>query len=109
MARAVAQFSLSIASQSLQWVGDPNLTFAGEQGDSLPFQLQVENTGPDPVTYTFNSAWPPTVGTDIAVVLDDATYERTVQPGATDTLDGHINIKLDAAPVTDIPIDIALI
>lgn len=105
MARATAQITLTVNSQSLQWVGDPNLALAGEQGMDIPFSLQVQNNGTGAVTYDFVSSF--ATGLDLSVTLDDNTYNRTVAAGATDSLAGHIHIGPAVSP-GDYPIDISL-
>jgi hypothetical protein len=105
VARLTYQINLSVISQALVATTPQTLDIEAEQGTEAPFSLGLTNTGSVAVTYVFTSIIP--AGVNIQVVLDDATYTRTVGPGAVDTLDGVIRVGADV-PTGAYSIDIEL-
>lgn len=88
----------------LAWVGDPNLQFSLEPGESAPFTLQVVNQSAADVLYTFASTPP----AGYSVTLDNGIYQRNIQPSETHTLNGQVHADATVEPDTmaDIPVTI---
>ena len=96
MARLTMSIEVTVLVQPLGLVSLPPFRLSVEQGQVGAIPLTIRNDGAVDITYIFVSTAPE--GIDIAVLLEDGVYTRTIAPGAEDTLDILFRVARDVPP-----------